>query len=106
MRIGFIDSGVGGLSILSAVRKQVNADYIYVMDRSNYDHVKELAGEKFDSEQVRLLLNEVYTGENQEVPDPWSYGIDAYQDVYTMLEQACECLIQKLVSDNKKNTHS
>lgn len=32
MRIGFIDSGVGGLSILSAVRKQVNADYIYVMD--------------------------------------------------------------------------
>ncbi len=32
MRIGFIDSGVGGLSILSAVRKQVKADYIYVMD--------------------------------------------------------------------------
>lgn len=79
-------------------------DYIYVMDRSNYAHVKELAGENFDSEQVRLLLNEVYTGENREVPDPWSYGIDAYHDVFTMLDQACECLIQKLVSDNKKST--
>lgn len=32
MRIGFIDSGVGGLSILSAVRSSVAADYIYVMD--------------------------------------------------------------------------
>lgn len=32
MRIGFIDSGVGGLSILSAVRRKVPASYIYVMD--------------------------------------------------------------------------
>ncbi len=32
MRIGFIDSGVGGLSILTAVRALVPADYIYVMD--------------------------------------------------------------------------
>ena len=32
MRIGFIDSGVGGLSILEAVRALVPADYIYMMD--------------------------------------------------------------------------
>jgi glutamate racemase len=32
MQIGFIDSGVGGLSILSAVRAIVPASYIYVMD--------------------------------------------------------------------------
>jgi len=32
MRIGFIDSGVGGLSILNAVRAKVAADYVYVMD--------------------------------------------------------------------------
>ncbi|TXH97741.1 MAG: glutamate racemase [Rheinheimera sp.] len=32
MRIGFIDSGVGGLSILAAVRAKVPAHYIYVMD--------------------------------------------------------------------------
>ncbi len=32
MRIGFIDSGVGGLSILAAVRAKVPASYIYVMD--------------------------------------------------------------------------
>lgn len=32
MRIGFIDSGVGGLSILAAVKAKVPAHYIYVMD--------------------------------------------------------------------------
>lgn len=32
MRIGVIDSGVGGLTILQAVRQQVAADYLYVMD--------------------------------------------------------------------------
>lgn len=32
MRIGFIDSGVGGLSILEAVRALVPADYLYMMD--------------------------------------------------------------------------
>jgi glutamate racemase len=32
MRIGFIDSGVGGLSILEAVRALVPADYFYMMD--------------------------------------------------------------------------
>lgn len=32
MRIGFIDSGVGGLSILAAVQAKVAAHYTYVMD--------------------------------------------------------------------------
>lgn len=32
MRIGVIDSGVGGLTILKAVRQLVTADYIYMMD--------------------------------------------------------------------------
>lgn len=32
MRIGFIDSGVGGLSILAAVREKIPSHYIYVMD--------------------------------------------------------------------------
>lgn len=32
MRIGFIDSGVGGLSIVEAVRAAVPADYFYLMD--------------------------------------------------------------------------
>ena len=32
MRIGFIDSGVGGLSVYQQVQQQVAADYIYLMD--------------------------------------------------------------------------
>lgn len=32
MRIGFIDSGVGGLTVFAHVRQKVEADYIYLMD--------------------------------------------------------------------------
>jgi protein-tyrosine phosphatase len=72
-------------------------DYLFVMDRSNYSNVKQLAGERFDPNQVKMILNEVYPGENREVPDPWSYGIDAYNEVYAMLDQACEYLIENIL---------
>lgn len=38
MRIGVIDSGVGGLSILSAVRQLVPAHYIYCMDNGYFPY--------------------------------------------------------------------
>lgn len=78
-------------------------DYLFVMDRSNYTNVKELAGVRFNPAQVKMILNEVYPGENREVPDPWSYGIDAYHSVYDMLDQACEQLIENILNAQTKN---
>jgi protein-tyrosine phosphatase len=78
-------------------------DYLFVMDRSNYSNVKHLAGERFNPEQVKMILNEVYPGENREVPDPWSYNIDAYHSVFEMLDQACEQLIENILSAQKNN---
>lgn len=50
MRIGVIDSGVGGLSILQAIRQLVVADYIYVMDNRYLPY-----GEKTESFIQRRL---------------------------------------------------
>lgn len=44
MRIGFIDSGVGGLSVYQQVQQQVPADYIYLMDNKYLPY-----GEKSES---------------------------------------------------------
>ncbi len=44
MRIGFIDSGVGGLSVYQQVQQQVAADYIYLMDNKYLPY-----GEKSES---------------------------------------------------------
>lgn len=81
-------------------------DYLFVMDRSNYSNVKQLAGAGFNPNQVRMIMNELHPGEDREVPDPWSYGIDAYHSVFAMLDQACEQLIENILcaqTDNKPN---
>ena len=44
---------------------------IYVMDTNNYTDVKQIAAEFWEPNKVNLLLNELYTNENRNVPDPW-----------------------------------
>ena len=41
--------------------------------------------------------NEVYPGENREVPDPWYGGYENFKEVYELLDEACE----KIVASHK-----
>lgn len=43
-------------------------DYIYVMDKSNYQNVIALAPNEKPKAKVNLILNELYPNENKEVP--------------------------------------
>jgi len=70
-------------------------DKIYVMDNSNYEDVKRTCGNLWDSSKVDLLLNELYPGKNQDVPDPWYGGEDGFHVVFEMLDRACEKVINK-----------
>lgn len=70
-------------------------DRIYVMDKSNYQDVKRLAGDYFDARKIDLILNELYPGENREVPDPWYGGIQDFKEVFIMLDKACERIVEK-----------
>ena len=70
-------------------------DKIYVMAADVVDEMKELTGSKFDDKKIDLLLNELYPGENKDIPDPW-YGPEAgYNEVFDMIEEACEVIIKK-----------
>ena len=70
-------------------------DKIYVMAADVVDEMKELTGNKFEDTKIDLLLNELYPGENKDIPDPW-YGPEAgYNEVFDMIEEACEALIKK-----------
>ena len=70
-------------------------DKIYVMAADVVDEMKELTGNKFEDAKIDLLLNELYPGENKDIPDPW-YGPEAgYNEVFDMIEEACEALIKK-----------
>ena len=70
-------------------------DKIYAMAEEVTDEMKILMGQKYKSEKVELIMNEVYPGKNIDVPDPW-YGPEAgYEEVFELLDKACEKIIEK-----------
>lgn len=71
-------------------------DYIYVMDKSNYENVLALARNEQDKQKVNLILNEVNPGEDAEVPDPYFGEEDGFTSVYQMLDKACDRIAEKV----------
>lgn len=71
-------------------------DYIYVMDRSNFSDVAALASNQEEANKVKLLLSEVELG-IKEVPDPYYGGDDGFENVYQMIDRACEEIAKKLI---------
>lgn len=73
-----------------------NFDFIYPMDESNYRNIIALARNTADKAKVKMILNEVYPNENASVPDPYYGGKQGFENVYKMLDQACEIIAKKL----------
>lgn len=71
-------------------------DYIYAMDENNYRNIVSLARNKDDESKVRMILNERYPNKNQSVPDPYYGGNQGFENVYKMLDEACEIIADKL----------
>lgn len=71
-------------------------DLIYVMDNSNYKNVIALAPNEKAKSKVKLILNEIFPNENVDVPDPYYGGDDGFENVFDMLDQACEAIARKL----------
>lgn len=71
-------------------------DYIFVMDNSNYRDVIRMAKNDSEKQKVRLILDEIFPGENVDVPDPYYGGDHGFENVYQMLDQACEKIVSRL----------
>ncbi len=73
-------------------------DHILTMDAQNYQDVKRLAnGEQ--SQRIELILNYLYPGENRAVPDPYYGGPSGFEDVYELLDKACEAFIENTLRE-------
>lgn len=59
-----------------------------------------MAKNKSQITKVRLLLSDVDLG-NDEVPDPYYDGSEAFENVYRMINIACEALVEKLKNINQ-----
>jgi len=71
-------------------------DHIFVMDKSNYRDVLKLATSTSEKEKVQLILDEIHPGEKRDVPDPYHGGDQGFENVYQMLEAACEKIAIRL----------
>lgn len=71
-------------------------DLIYVMDNSNKEDVLAMAQTPEQKKKVKLLLNEVFPGENVDVPDPYYGGPTGFEQVFKMIDEACTKIATKL----------
>ena len=72
-------------------------DFIYCMDKNNLKDVLSLAKNELERKKVSLILEN-----NQEVPDPYWGEMKDFDDVYRMLDQACEKFAADLKEPSKK----
>ncbi|MCL4150251.1 UNVERIFIED_CONTAM: hypothetical protein GTU68_003131 [Idotea baltica] len=70
-------------------------DLIYVMDNSNFKNVVKLARNENDIAKVKLILNEVYPNQNYDVPDPYHDSDLGFENVFKMLDEACEVIASR-----------
>lgn len=71
-------------------------DHILVMDRSNYSNVINLARSEDDARKVRPILDFLNNSDISEVPDPYYGGEQGFEQVFQLLNDACELIIKEL----------
>lgn len=71
-----------------------NFDLILVMDSSNYQDVMAMAADQSEKDKVKLIMNYVDPGMNQNVPDPY-WDDNGFELVYGMLSEACGRLLER-----------
>ena len=66
------------------------------MDESNYQNIVALARNSDDELKVKMILNEMHPNSNSSVPDPYYGGANGFENVYQMLDEACDVIATKI----------
>ena len=70
-------------------------ELIYAMDTSNYKNIIKLARNPEDISKVKLILDEIPEYELKDVPDPYYGGENGFENVFKMLDLACQNIAEK-----------
>ena len=70
-------------------------DYILVMDKSNLRNVLSLARTPEDEQKVSIIMDAIEGRVPNEVPDPYYGGDHGFENVYHMLDEACDAFIKQ-----------
>jgi len=71
-------------------------DIIYAMDTNNYANLIALSNNEEEREKVKIILNEISPNLCESVPDPYYGGKNGFQEVYDMLDKACDKIVARI----------
>ena len=77
-------------------------DKIYAMAGDVVDEMRRIAGRAWDPSRVELLMNESRPGRDEDVPDPYYGGEAGYHEVYKMIDEAAEKIVERYGARNRQ----
>jgi protein-tyrosine phosphatase len=102
---------LNGLDIChQRARKFIARDYedfdlVFALANDVLDEMKSIAGKRFDSSKTFLLLDELYPGENKDVPDPWYGPEPGYHEAWDLISKACDAIINRYKNQPATTAH-
>lgn len=76
-------------------------DILFAMDESNYQNLMTKARHAEDKAKIKLMLDYLGNSKLKAVPDPYYGGAQEFEDVYKMLDLACENFCQSIIDLEK-----
>jgi protein-tyrosine phosphatase len=76
-------------------------DLVLALDRANFEDLSMLAPEDLPPGRLRMLrvVGPDDGNDTGDVPDPYGLEDDAYDHALDLIEQACDALVEELVTD-------
>jgi protein-tyrosine phosphatase len=71
-------------------------DFIFAMDESNKENILRLSNSQEHNNKVQLFLENHHPDTNLNVPDPYYGGPQGFEDVYQMLDIACDNFLNNI----------
>jgi protein-tyrosine phosphatase len=89
---------ISGLGARQFTVKDFNVfDHIFAMDASNMMNILSMARNDDDRKKVALILNVSHPDSNRSVPDPYYGGMEGFEEVYQMLDEASLKILSTLL---------
>lgn len=78
-------------------------DKIYALATDVLEDIKRISKNKFDASKVDLLMNELHPGKDLDVPDPYYGPESGYHEVFDMIDEVCNVIIEKYSVESSNN---
>ncbi len=77
-------------------------DIIYAMANDVINDIQSICKGDSNNKKVVLFLNELYPGQQLDVPDPWSGPEKGYHEVYELISRVCDAIIENYMITTKQ----